>query len=153
MIESGKLLKEISTRLQLIREKLRYLQKDFANELEISNASLSEMESGNVKLRFELIYNITRKFNVNINYLLHGKGPMFLPGGIFSMEEVEIGEDSLAFLQEFLQYFNKSSLIRSSVMNHFRTYLLNNREIIEKDILEKDMKLKAMDPAAKKLNR
>jgi len=134
------LLKGIGHRLQLIREKLRYLQKDFAKALDISNASLSEMESGNAKLRFELIYNLTRSFNVNINYLLHGKGPMFLPEGIFNMEEVEIGEDSLAFLQEFLKYFNQSSLIRTSVMNHFRTYMLNNRALIEKDILDRQSK-------------
>ena len=98
------------------------------------------MESGNAKPRFELVFNLTLKFNVNINYLLHGKGPMFLPEGIFIMEDCDIGEDSLAFLQEFLKYFNQSSLIRTSMMNHFRTYMLNNRALIEKDILDKQPK-------------
>lgn len=131
---SDKLLKEIGKRLQLIREKLNFLQKDFALEVEVSNASLSEMEAGNAKPRFELIFNLTKKFNVNINYLLHGKGPVFLPEGIDSIKNIELSDESMAFLEDFIKYFSQSQLIRTSMINHFRSYLIENYGLIQKDI-------------------
>ena len=95
-------LKEIGFRLQLVRKKLNLLQKDFAKTLDISNASLSEMEAGNAKPRFELIYNITKKFKVNINYLLHGEGEIFMSDEISRQSGLEIKSEYQPFFKDFL---------------------------------------------------
>ena len=127
-------LKEIGFRLQLVRKKLNLLQKDFAKTLDISNASLSEMEAGNAKPRFELIYNITKKFKVNINYLLHGEGEIFLADEISRQSGLEIKSEFQPFFKDFLYYFNQSPLVRTAMMNYFRTYILEKENLIEKDI-------------------
>jgi len=127
-------LKEIGFRLQAVRKKLNLLQKDFAKTLDISNASLSEMEAGNAKPRFELIYNITKKFKININYLLHGEGEIFMSDELSRQSGFEIKSEYQPFFKEFLYYFTQSPLVRTAMMNYFRTYLLEKETLIEKDI-------------------
>ena len=137
-IDEEKLLKEIGLRIQEIRRRLNYNQKEFAVNLGISNASLSEMEAGNARPRFELIYNIIKLHHVNIHYLLYGEGDMFQAE---SWESELAGSDGFtmtseyrAFFKELFEYFKKSQIVRTAVMNHFRTYLLDNDQRIEKDI-------------------
>ena len=130
------LWKEIGLRIQIVRKKLNLLQKDFASSLDISNASLSEMEAGNAKPRFELIYNITKRYNVNLNYLLHGVGDIFMPNEISQQGTFEITPSHRAFFKEFFYYFNCSHLVRTAMMNYFRTYILEKESLIKKDIIK-----------------
>jgi transcriptional regulator with XRE-family HTH domain len=125
-------LKEIGERLQMIRKRLNINQKDFARELDISNASLSEVEAGNTKPMVEIYFHITKKFNVNQSYLLFGTGDMFTAegtGGTFPG-----GEDNefMEFMEKFLFYFKNSKLVRTAVMGHFTTFLLDSEATIEK---------------------
>lgn len=86
----------------------------------ISNASLSEIEAGNAKPRYELIYNITNKFSVNVYYLIHGRGEMFMPEDIpraLGVEDVGAYSD---WIREFLRYFTRSEIVRYHIMAYFR---------------------------------
>jgi len=140
-------LKEIGKRLQLIRKQLDYLQKDFAEALEISNASLSEIEAGNAKPRFQMIYNLTRKFDVNILFLLHGKGDMFLHEENSRKFSIEVEPEDREFLSEFFFYFTRSELVRINVKRHFIEYLLSHEELIAKDIKRIEAKLNPAEKA------
>jgi transcriptional regulator with XRE-family HTH domain len=127
-------LKAIGSRLQEIRKRLNLLQKKFAQELGISASSLCDMEAGNMKPRFELIYSLTKKFNVNVLYLLHGQGDMFMP------EDKDIFRESGAlnrhreWFRDFLYYFEHSPMARYSLMSMFITYLHENEKLIQIDI-------------------
>jgi transcriptional regulator with XRE-family HTH domain len=127
-------IKKIGERMKAIRGALKLLQKDMAKELEISPANLSEIESGAAAPRHEAIYNLSKKFNVNIYYLLHGKGGMFQSDSIERSVTPEVYGANTGFLKEFLKYFRKSSLVRYEMMSYFRTSLLENEVLIEKDI-------------------
>ena len=124
-------LKAIGERLQFIRKRLKITQKDFARELGISGASLSEVEAGNTKPMIELYFHTTKKFNVSQDYLLFGVGDMFLeedsPG-------ISTGMNDKEFMEKFLFYFKNSKLVRTAMMGHFTTFLLDNEATIEKDI-------------------
>lgn len=130
------LWKEIGLRLQLVRKSLNLLQKDFARTLNISNASLSEMEAGNAKPRFELLYNITKIYNVNLNFLLHGEGEIFITNEILWQSVFEISPSHRDFFKEFFHYFNCSYLVRTAMMNYFRNYILEKETLIKKDIIK-----------------
>lgn len=130
------LWKEIGLRLQMVRKSLNLLQKDFARSLNISNASLSEMEAGNAKPRFELLYNITKRYNVNLNYLLHGEGEIFMSNDILQQNPIAITPGHRDFFKEFFYYFNCSHLVRTAMMNYFRTYILEKETLIKKDIIK-----------------
>jgi len=130
------LLKSIGERMQSVRKELNLKQKDFAGELDISGASLSEIEAGNIKPRFEVFYHLTGKFNVNIYYLLYGKGEMFLtaPVGESALAGTENSGESREFMEAFLRYFSDSPVVRYEMMSFFTTYLVENEHLIEKDI-------------------
>jgi transcriptional regulator with XRE-family HTH domain len=145
-INEEKLLKEIGLRIQEIRRRLNYNQKEFAVSLGISNASLSEMEAGNARPRFELIYNIIKLHHVNIHYLIYGEGDMFQAESweieLSGSESFTMTSEYRAFFKELFEYFKNSQVVRTAVMNHFRTYLLDNDQRIEKDIRQTKKKIK-----------
>jgi len=135
MTEKESELKEIGNRVVAIRKELHMLQKDFAKEMEISGGSLSEIEAGNAKPRYELLYNISRKYNVNLYYLLHGKGEMFVPDDIESfLGPRKYGSDTEQWLKKFLFYFNESEMLRYAMMSHFSRFYLENKDVIDKSI-------------------
>jgi transcriptional regulator with XRE-family HTH domain len=127
-------LKGIGQRLQNIRKTIKLNQKDFAGEMEISGASLSEIETGNSKPRIELYYNLTKKYNVNTDYLLHGKGEMFRGTGQRGATGIEKEDEFREFLENFLDYFEKSRWVRYAMMAHFTTLLEEKEFLIEKNI-------------------
>jgi transcriptional regulator with XRE-family HTH domain len=127
-------LKEIGERLQMIRKRLNINQKDFARELGISNASLSEVEAGNTKPMIEIYFHITGKFNINQTYLLFGAGDMFIEEGSGGTFPGGGDKEFMEFMEKFLFYFKNSKLVRTAVMGHFTTFLLDSEATIEKDI-------------------
>lgn len=137
MIEKDTLLIEIGLRMQTIRKRLGFKQQNLAAELGISPASLSEIEAGRAKPMFDTIFNLTKKFRVNVYYLLHGQGEMFFENDI----EASIGTgkfgDYTEWLRKFLYYFRESEMVRYAMMSDFKKYLLENERIIEKEINSK----------------
>ena len=121
--------------MKLIRKTLGLRQKDLSPMLNISSASLSDIESGKNFPRHEVIYNLSLKYNVNIYYLLHGEGEMFQTDAVKRAVESGIYGIHTGFLKEFYRYFNESSLVRYEMMCYFRQLLLEKDKLIEKDIL------------------
>jgi transcriptional regulator with XRE-family HTH domain len=85
---------DISDRIRLIRNTLQMRQKDFADKVGISISSLSEMEKGKYKPNLDFITKLSSEFNVNLYYLIFGRGDMFTDptrefyGGYRSCEKV-----------------------------------------------------------------
>jgi transcriptional regulator with XRE-family HTH domain len=147
-------LKAIGQRMKVIRKNLGYKQREFAAELTISAATLSDIESGKGKPRHDAIYNLAKKYNVNIYYLLHGKGEMFMSNIIERSIVPETYGGHTEFLLKFLKYFKESSIVRHEMMRFFRTYMIEKEATIEKDILwtkrEKEEKEKEKRGTVKK---
>ncbi|MGD2090272.1 MAG: helix-turn-helix transcriptional regulator [Candidatus Aminicenantes bacterium] len=134
MIRMQQHLKHMGERLLQVRKRLNITQKDFAGELGISGASLSEVEAGNAKPMIEIYYNITKKFKVNQNYLLFGTGDMFLQDDARGISPGENDKELMEFMENYLYYFKNSKLVRTAMMGHFPTFLLDNEATIEKDM-------------------
>jgi transcriptional regulator with XRE-family HTH domain len=126
--------KAIGHRLKLIRKTLNLSQREFAENLDISSSSICSIESGKGLPRHDVIYNLAAKFNVNINFLLHGAGEMFITDLV--KQRIESGEFKpyTVFLKEFLKYIRASSVVRYEMMNYFWKYFIENEGLIEKEI-------------------
>lgn len=146
MEETTDILKEIGQRVKDVRRYLNLKQNNFAQALDISNANLCEIEAGAAKPRFEFLYNISLKFNVNLLYLLHGQGEMFIkgPGEGRTEEKKDEFDEAIELLKKLPTYrkeltdllrdFNDSHLLRYTVISYYRTYKIQNWELIKKDI-------------------
>jgi len=63
-------------RLSLIRGGRK--QKAFADSLGVNQNYISRYEAGKIKPSFEFLKSVAEKENININWLLTGKGEMYL---------------------------------------------------------------------------
>ena len=126
--------KAIGLRLKLIRTALNLSQREFSGSLDISSSTICSTESGKGLPRHDVIYNLAAKFNVNIYFLLHGSGEMFISDLL--KQRIESGEFKpyTNFLKEFLKYVRASSVVRFEMMNYFWKYFLETEALIEKEI-------------------
>jgi transcriptional regulator with XRE-family HTH domain len=132
----------IGRRLKLIRTALDLSQREFADSLNISASSICSIESGKGLPRHDIIYNLAAKFNVNIYFLLHGSGEMFISDLLKQRIESCEFKPYTNFLKEFLKYVRASSVVRFEMMNYSWKYFLENEALIEKEInyLKKEKK-------------
>ncbi len=70
--------KAVSERLKKIRLELQLSQKEFGARIGTSNTYISTLESAQAGPGYYIIYKLTKTYNVNPLYLLHGKGPVFI---------------------------------------------------------------------------
>lgn len=132
-------LKVLSARLLEVRKTLGFKQKEFAQELEISQSSYCDIEIGNMKPRFELLFNLSLKFDVNLRYLLHGQGEMFEKqgGGAIHLDSENIVQN-WEWVSGFLKYYEKSPVFRYGMMSLFYKYMHENGAVVDREVLDSD---------------
>lgn len=86
---------EIRLRLKKIRLFLNYNQTDFSKKIGIKQNHLSAMEIGQNKLNISVMQTLVDQLNVNLNWLISGKG------GMFGTEEKLNLKDIILKLQEY----------------------------------------------------
>jgi|GEM_PF-1841345 len=67
-------------RIKEIRKENFLTQKQFAECLSLRSEKIAEIENGRQKLTMEIALAIENKFNINMRWLLTGKGEKFLEG-------------------------------------------------------------------------
>jgi transcriptional regulator with XRE-family HTH domain len=144
-IENPELI-AFGSRLREIRKSLDSQQKDFAGELEISGSFLSEVEKGKARPGYDFLKNLIVKFDVNPMYLFKGESPMFTrdiqepePTGL----RIEITENKEVF-EEMFWYFTHVPAVKYSVLEYFKKYLFEHKEMIDYEL--KKFKLKDKGP-------
>lgn len=65
-------------RIKEIRQALKLSQEDFGEIFKIQKQMVSSLEKDKLKLNNEKLVKLLDDYNVNINYLLSGKGNMFI---------------------------------------------------------------------------
>ncbi len=125
----------VGKRLKEIRSTLRFKQKDFANSLNTSVTNLSDIETGKKKPGVDLLFLLSKVFEVNLDYLFHGEGEMFRDKGEAEVKEGEESFDEFSEdVKEILWYMRHSRLATSAIVTLAKEYLYKNEALIEKDI-------------------
>jgi len=70
---------ELAVRLRRLRERLKLSQEEFGKRIGKSKRTIQHWESGNITPSDRVLSLIEQTFNVNPEWLRHGKGEMFLP--------------------------------------------------------------------------
>lgn len=93
--------------LKKLREALGLSQKEMANTLKISDATISRIEKGDRNVTVRLMDQICKEFNVNKNWFVTGEGEMFnkidnleiseLMGKIFATDDTFLKKVFLTF--------------------------------------------------------
>ncbi len=124
-----------------IRLALGLKQKEFAALLGISNPFISELESGIKNPNIPLLARLAEEHNVNISFLLTGKGSPYnqAEAKVPSAEEEArrlhlLGSEMVKSIDEFIYHLEYSPLFRNAAMEFFRSYLYAKKEFLAKDI-------------------
>ena len=127
----------IAERIKHIRNTLHLKGKDFAPRIGISGPSLSEVEKGKYYPNFEFIYHMAREYNLNLYYIIYGEGEMIMePGKQENLEVLAELAASSPDIGRFLQYFQNSEIIRYYILGQFKSKILMEKELIEKELAE-----------------
>lgn len=97
---------EMKNRLKELRKTLKLTQKEFGESIDLSGSNVSNLEKGNVNLTPRNISAICSKYQVDEEWLLHGKGEMFKD----LTDEIDVSEHIKKFnlepeIEEFLQLY------------------------------------------------
>ena len=125
-------LKELGKRIKTIREERHMRQKQFAAYLGISGSLLSQIESGQKKPVYELLYKLMKKYNVSLDWIFSGQGEMFLK----KKKKVKVKEDKyiddIETIDDLVWYLEHSSLFNLNVMGYGARFFFVNVENIKK---------------------
>jgi transcriptional regulator with XRE-family HTH domain len=123
------------SRVRKVREELHLLQTDFAAKINMHSSYLSEIETGTRKVGQKIILKIASAYNINLNWLLMGKGPMFIDTDEkkVNLKWEDFG-DQTQDMKELIEYCTKSKLVRLHVTAYTKKFLLKYEELIKKDI-------------------
>lgn len=76
-------------RIKDIRKALDMTQTEFAQRIGIKQNSLANIEIGRRNASNQVVTSICREFGVNLDYLLHGTGPMFAPKEVTALDRID----------------------------------------------------------------
>lgn len=92
------------SRLKKIRKELKLSQEEFGKQIGLTRAAIAAVEADNNKFSNDVLCKLILTFDVNVNYLLIGKG------NIFNAPEFEQVKDELA--QEVRKILREEGLIK-----------------------------------------
>jgi len=124
----------LGKRVREIRKRLKLIQKDFAQKINFSVPSLSDIETGKSKPGHDFFYHIVKAFDVNLYFLLFGEGEMFRTDDKSLEKQFKIPKEITPETREFLDYFFHSTIMQYSLMASFRRILHQEGEIIKQEV-------------------
>jgi len=111
-------------------------QQDFANQLGIGIAALSEIERDKNHPGSDFLQAMAENFGVNLHYLILGEGPMFIEDeDILAKFPEETAEDNFSDLdREFFYYLRHSEIMRLGMLSTHEKILLDIQDVITKEL-------------------
>jgi DNA-binding XRE family transcriptional regulator len=133
-------VKTIGLRLKKARQSLSLSQVQLGKKIGLSKTTICDYEVGKTPPNFDFLFNLTHMFDINLEYIFTGEGPIFRdksqllnrpPGEkIFGDFEREVAD--------ILDYMKKSQMVLIAVVTMALEYIEKNKELIDNSInLEK----------------
>jgi transcriptional regulator with XRE-family HTH domain len=129
-------LEEFGQRIKAVRRRLNMTQKEFSEAVDLSVSFISDIESGRSKACLDFFYNLARKFNINLNYLILGQGEIIDTASKHpSMSHKKIGQ-SIDSINELLWYTERSPMMYHTILGFASRFIHENRKYLIKEIKE-----------------
>lgn len=122
---------EIPARITAVREHLGLNQKDFAASLGKSPSYISVIENGKRLPAVDFFILIANIHNVNLEYLIHGKGDMFNTEKIKDERETI---DDIESLDDVIWLLENSPIARNAIFAFAAKYFFENQDLLIKNI-------------------
>jgi transcriptional regulator with XRE-family HTH domain len=128
----------IGPRVKEIRLALKMKQAEFSSVIDISIPTLSSIETSKGNLTLDQYVKIVKEFDVNPDYLLFGKSPMFRnPSNntyFYDLDNLDIKPE---LMEKFLYYFKNSSIMQLAVITEFKRKLVTDTGVMDQEIAKR----------------
>ena len=103
---------DIHERLQYLRKQLKLTTRAFGASINMSGGAITNMEKGQRNITGRTVKDICREYNVNPDWLMYGKDPMFMD----VLEDLDINDDVRHLARQFTQLSEKDrELVKNMV--------------------------------------
>ena len=126
--------KEVGKRLREVRKNLKLTLKEMGELSGNAFTTISEMESGVIKPNTLYLSLLVSKYRVDINWILTGKGAMFLPEFDLTWD---FGKNSKTIMEMFY-LIEKEELVQFEMLTHFLKLKALHSEKLEKILKTKE---------------
>ena len=123
-------LKGISARVRKIREVLSYSQDSMAAHFGVARASYYRYESGEALPGPYALDVLANNFDVSLDWLIAGKGPMFYKEKKRPEEKIKL-ENALDEVKELLDHMDRIPLLRLEVLSFYYKFKRDYKDLIE----------------------
>ncbi len=124
----------IGERLKKLRETLAYKQEKMAALLAISRNSYGKKEIGDAFPGYAIMHKLGKSFDVSLDWLICGKGPMFYkekePEAPASAEKEE-QQPLRPEHRELIENMEHHPVLHYEIMLHYLRFKTENRELFE----------------------
>jgi transcriptional regulator with XRE-family HTH domain len=141
--------RDLGKRLKQIRRQLHLTQKAFGEKIGMVPTYISSLENARTGPGYYFLYQAAKYYNINPLYLILGKGPPFI-----DLEEKKKKEEKQEVqkkqeekkpeppasgndnpqVKEMLSYFERSPMVKYTVLGFFTKFILENKNLIEEDM-------------------
>jgi transcriptional regulator with XRE-family HTH domain len=125
-------MREVGKRLKELRKHLNLTQTELGKQLGIKGSAVGKQERGEALPSTRGLQILASRYNASIDYLLCNRGTLFYdkddlnrPGS----KRVMDGE-----VEELFSLMARVPLVRNSVMAYFQRFMIENRDVIEKEL-------------------
>ncbi len=127
---------EVGKRLKGVRNTLRLTLEEISKKTGLSKSGISYMEVGNKKPSSVYMYELSKRFNVNINWILTGTGTMFKPDVELNLN---FGEDN-EIIKELIFYISNIHFARHDILRYFHKFKEDNENIVKEATAKRNEK-------------
>lgn len=139
----------LNDRIRLVRKHLSLSQTEFADQLGLSQRSVSWSEQPGNNVPDSTIKSICLAFSINEEWLRFGTGPMNIKSSSFDLEQYVLDHGGDALEYEILKtYFSLPKEIRKSAIQHFLASALASSPAPSKSVEELEEEYKKRHSAS-----
>ena len=124
-------LVDVGTRLRAARATLKLTMEQMRDITGYSKSLISAAENGLKKPSIIYLYAMKDKFDVNINYIFSGKGPMFRETGEEEKGEAISLSKADQNIQDLFYLMENVDMVRFAMLSFFIRYRTQNKQVIE----------------------
>ena len=133
--EHDEFRKEIGKRLSAVREKYNILQGTMAKQLGISRVNLYRLEKGEVAPNAHIMYNLSTKFDISMEWFIRGEGKMIRGEKTGYRDKLDFGEFQEVG-EELFEIMYKVPLFKYAVLSFFYEYCKKNEDSVKRKLKE-----------------
>jgi len=122
--------KEISMRFKKMREELKTTQGELSTHMGVGRAGYAKYERGDTFPPLESLIVLPNTFDVSLDWLIAGKGPMLYKEKVKPEKTSEL-EDVMKDVKDLLVHMERIPLLRYKVLSFFQEFKLEYKELVE----------------------